>query len=493
MTESDSTKVFGVSAVDSNSETFVKWYAKGKGKGDAAPKMPWDITTPQPSIMKLQEDRPGVFGSPLLDIGCGLGNNSIGLASVGIDVVAVDISDVAVEECNARLKDRKAAGGLTGSCQFLDCNILDPESLKKLDSFLPFSTLLDSAVFHCIGNDAARKTYVEALTKLVKPGGHLVMLNFSDKIPDPWVGPDRISESYLRSFINERSGWKLLLVEEAKYMHKPLNTGVVTEDFAILAIAEKLQPGALVSPTDLKALGVEEDADGSHSTSFAQTYRKGKGKGKAMPWDIQKPQLSVMELQAERPQLFESPLLDIGSGLGNNSISLAEVGVNVVGVDISDIAVDESTVRLQAKKAAGGVAGSCEFVECNILDSESVKKLDSFLPFSTVLDSAVFHCIGNDAARRKYVEAFTKLVKPGGHLIMLNFSDKNPDPWVGPDRISESYLRSFVNEESGWKILEVAEAKYHHKPPGASEFRNDHALRVVAEKLDLDRSSCSLL
>ena len=56
--------------------------------------------------------------------------------------------------------------------------------------------------------------------------------------------------------------------------------------------------------------------------------------------------------------------------------------------------------------------------------------------FDTLLDSAVFHCIGDDAAQRRYLAAVTPRCKMDATAVMLVFSDKNPDPSVGPRRIS---------------------------------------------------------
>ena len=71
--------------------------------------------------------------------------------------------------------------------------------------------------------------------------------------------------------------------------------------------------------------------------------------------------------------------------------------------------------------------------------------------FDVLLDSAVFHCIGDDDAQRRYLHAVTPFIKKGGKAVMLVFSDLNPDPWRGPRRISCEHAITFWSE-AGWNI-----------------------------------------
>ena len=56
--------------------------------------------------------------------------------------------------------------------------------------------------------------------------------------------------------------------------------------------------------------------------------------------------------------------------------------------------------------------------------------------FAVVLDSALLHCL-DDEAQRSYLDGVRPLVRPGGKLLVGCFSDANPEPWSRP---GEGYL-----------------------------------------------------
>ena len=73
--------------------------------------------------------------------------------------------------------------------------------------------------------------------------------------------------------------------------------------------------------------------------------------GEPLPWDSGTPEPMLIELVESRA-IEPGRTLDVGCGTGTNAIYLAQHGFDVVGVDVSRIAVE--TARAKAN-------GTCRF------------------------------------------------------------------------------------------------------------------------------------
>jgi 2-polyprenyl-3-methyl-5-hydroxy-6-metoxy-1,4-benzoquinol methylase len=67
---------------------------------DSGAQVPWDTRRPQPGFITAVNR--GWFKSPVLDVGCGYGDNAIFLAHEGYDVVGVDYVPAAITEARKR-------------------------------------------------------------------------------------------------------------------------------------------------------------------------------------------------------------------------------------------------------------------------------------------------------------------------------------------------------------------------------------------------------
>src|SRR5215212_6251964 len=67
---------------------------------------PWDIGRPQRAFAALAAS--DVARSPLLDVGCGTGENALAFAARGLDVACVDLIPRAIEKA----REKAAARGL---------------------------------------------------------------------------------------------------------------------------------------------------------------------------------------------------------------------------------------------------------------------------------------------------------------------------------------------------------------------------------------------
>ena len=138
---------------------------------------PWEIGRPQPALIELA---PSMVG-PVLDVGCGTGENALELARHGHEVAGVDSSRDAIEQARAKA----AARGVD-----VDFQVGDAHDLAALGRRFP--TVLDSALLHVI---TERERYAEQLTHVIESGGRLVLLEISDAAAIPYP---KISQSEIR-------------------------------------------------------------------------------------------------------------------------------------------------------------------------------------------------------------------------------------------------------------------------------------------------------
>jgi len=180
---------------------------------------PWDIGQPQPAFVRLAEQ--GVLTGQLLDAGCGTGEHTLLAASYGADALGVDVSPQAIKQARGKAAARRipaaaggqigpaaaggqigpaAAGGQIGSARF---EVADALNLGNLG--LSFDTIIDSGLFHVFDDDS-RARYVTSLASVLRPGGRLYLMCFSDRQPG-MAGPRRVSQDELRAAFGD--GWTI--------------------------------------------------------------------------------------------------------------------------------------------------------------------------------------------------------------------------------------------------------------------------------------------
>ena len=157
---------------------------------------------------------------------------------------------------------------------------------------------------------------------------------------------------------------------------------------------------------------------------------------------------------------FESPVLDLGCGTGDNTIELARQGLVVKGVD----AVPEALERARKKTEKAGLKQSPEFVL-----GDALRLAESGLKARAVLDCALFHTF-SDEERGEYIRGLEAVVSPGGRLHILSFSElETRQP--GPRRLSLSEITgSFA---AGWRVEDSVRCRYWDRvrPDGAHAWR----------------------
>jgi ubiquinone/menaquinone biosynthesis C-methylase UbiE len=158
----------------------------------------WEIGRPQKAFIN---DADKIAGS-ILDAGCGTGDIALYFAGRGHKVTGVDFL---AEPIN--LAKRKAAErGLKAT--FL---VMDALALRQLPEV--FDVVLDSGLFHNF-SDVERQRYVEGLASVLKPGGRMFLLCFSDKEPGD-QGPRRVTRKELEDAFAD--GWMIESIEPSEY------------------------------------------------------------------------------------------------------------------------------------------------------------------------------------------------------------------------------------------------------------------------------------
>jgi ubiquinone/menaquinone biosynthesis C-methylase UbiE len=171
---------------------------------------PWDIGQPQPAIVRLASK--GVFASSVLDAGCGTGENSLHIASLGLLVLVVDIADTALTIA------RKKAVDLGIEVEFAKADAFHLERLERR-----FETVLDCGLFHTFEIDE-QPMYVASLASVMKLDGTLYVLCFSDEGPDR--GPHPVRQENLIAAFSPVNGWNGIAVESERIETRYHTNGV---------------------------------------------------------------------------------------------------------------------------------------------------------------------------------------------------------------------------------------------------------------------------
>ncbi len=167
------------------------------------------------------------------------------------------------------------------------------------------------------------------------------------------------------------------------------------------------------------------------------------------PWDIGGPQPALVRLAAKG--VFAGPVLDPGSGTGENALHLASLGLSVLGVDVAE------TALAMARDKAARRGAEVEFALADALHLERLGRT-----FRTVLDCGLFHTFQGDE-RVQYVASLAAVTEHGGTLYLLCFSDQGTD--AGPHPVSREELRAAFHLGSGWEISTIQperlETRFH--------------------------------
>lgn len=133
--------------------------------------IPWEIETP-PQVLSQLVKSGKVKPCNALDVACGSGNYSVFLARRGFDVTAVDFSKIALHLAKEKVKK----AGLEERVHFVNTDV---RRLGKAVGRRRFGFILDWCLLHHVA-PLDFKSYALQFSKLLKPGGLLLLACFSD-------------------------------------------------------------------------------------------------------------------------------------------------------------------------------------------------------------------------------------------------------------------------------------------------------------------------
>jgi len=162
-------------------------------------------------------------------------------------------------------------------------------------------------------------------------------------------------------------------------------------------------------------------------------------------WEIGRPQKVLLDVADQ----ITGSILDSGCGTGENALFFAKRGHRVTGFDF----LAEPITLAKQKAAERGQKAT--FL---VLDALALKELPDV--FENVIDSGLFH-VFSDEDRRRYVEGLASVLKPGGRLFLLCFSDDEPGG-QGPRRVSRKEIENAFAQ--GWVVESIEPSRYEVRP-----------------------------
>lgn len=176
------------------------------------------------------------------------------------------------------------------------------------------------------------------------------------------------------------------------------------------------------------------------------------------PWEIGRPQKAFVNVADQ----VAGSILDVGCGTGENALYFAERGHKVTGIDFlaGPIAV--------AKQKATERRLTATFL---VSDALALRHLPEV--FDTAIDCGLFH-VFSDEDRRRYVDGLDSVLRPGGRLFLLCFSEAEPEG-QGPRRISRKEIGDAFAD--GWVLESIEPSVLEVRPD-----REDMGFRVGGPK-----------
>ncbi len=133
--------------------------------------IPWESGKPDEQLVKLVKSGVIRKGAKVLDLGCGLGTQTVYLAENGFDATGIDISETAVSKAKKLAEDKG-----------VKARFVVGDAVKMPFEDDTFDFVYDRGCLHHLEPEK-RELYVSELKRVFSPGGFFSLLVFADIIP----------------------------------------------------------------------------------------------------------------------------------------------------------------------------------------------------------------------------------------------------------------------------------------------------------------------
>jgi SAM-dependent methyltransferase len=165
-----------------------------------------------------------------------------------------------------------------------------------------------------------------------------------------------------------------------------------------------------------------------------------------LPWDTGAPEPLLVEFITSGG-VSPSATLEIGAGTGTNAIWLADRGFDVMGVDLSPVAVERAHAKIEGRPLR------CRFAALDFLAAPP-----SGGPFEFVFDRGCFHVFDEPDQRQQFAAQVAAALVPGGLWLSLIGSTEGPPREVGPPRRSARDIALAI--EPALEIVELRSVEF---------------------------------
>jgi SAM-dependent methyltransferase len=164
--------------------------------------------------------------------------------------------------------------------------------------------------------------------------------------------------------------------------------------------------------------------------------------GEPLPWDSGTPDPLLVEMVESRA-IAPGRTLEVGCGTGTNALYLATHGFDVLGVDISPLAVEKARARAQ---------GRARFETGDFLVEAPPGG-----PFQLVFDRGCFHVFDEAGERARFAGCVAAQLVEGGLWLSILGSTEGPPRDGGPPRRSARDILDAVEPALELVLLRSAE------------------------------------